>query len=257
MSQRDLEALISQKCLKLQFEDAELLAEYLCGTTVSTTNSCWLIWGHVLTMQSKYAAAIPILAKCSSRNARYYLAYCLYERGRLVEALSMASEILNNASLEFSGLHRQSSIFAVPIEDADVWRLLGLIQRASGNLKEAKIAYQAAHQADSSMLHCSLQLNSLDCVERVAVDENRLAVITNAPRSPQNGNPKRRMKYSSLRSGTTSDWPSADDSDFFPDLLKRMDGSCSDVTEATCYCKAARAYGLYEQEDFEKVRKQM
>jgi len=112
--------VFEEKCFKLQYEDAQLIAEYLC-VEYECFEHARILLARVFLFRSNFSAAIAVLKNCKHPIARYFLAVGMYKSGDYQSSIN----ILN--SLKPHLLHSDSrSDVRLPciVTEADISSLL-------------------------------------------------------------------------------------------------------------------------------------
>lgn len=253
--------IIEEQCLKMQFDEAEVLAEYLCtqGGDLEVSNYAL---GRVLAMQNKFASSIPILLRCTSAKAKYFLAQSNFAIANYEASL----QILQSMEADFSDIDEKLPFLDFSLKGSDIRRLMAKAFEALGNVEKAAKLYSSCSKEDTSLVRsyqCGLSMESLlNESAPVFTDENLGSDRDNSPFVQYHKMNKRKRETLSppKRESKRSSRGSISLSSLFEQIRIIALAHHGDISIAIkglgcdqLYFLSARAYLLYEKECYEEV----
>lgn len=141
-----------EKCLKLQYEDAQLIAEYLC-VEYEYLEHARILLARVFLFRSNFSAAIAVLKNCKHPIARYFLAFGMYESGDYWNSINVL------ASLKSCLFHSNSHLevrFPYLVTEADISNLLMKARLKLGDQENSDLSSKKGFLDNSPALGYSL-----------------------------------------------------------------------------------------------------
>lgn len=227
---------IENRCIKFQFEDAELLADILCSQD-DTSEVGFYVYGRVLVQQLKYGPAIRYLSKCRSPKSYYFLALCYLATSELEKSLCTV-EALKKCQ---SRTPEYPDFMHFELSEVDILKLKGRILETMGDAQGAFDCFSSVVKTDDLSIYSHYKRRRLS--PRPGDKEVRLANLETKKR------PKRKRSFQSpatLDHG--SDSPNTLQDDLYDALVKwgitRYD---------SLFLRAVTASELYEKGNFFEV----
>lgn len=236
MSLGGLVSEIERRCVKFQFEDAELLADLLCSQNETSEVGSY-VYGRVLVQQLKYGPAIRYLSKCRSPKSYYFLALCYLATSELEKSLYTIETLKNcqNRTPEYP------SFMNFELSEIDILKLKSRILETMGDAQGAFDCLSSVIKKDNLSIYSHYKRSKLR--PRSEQKEGRPANLEIKKRQK-----RKRSSQSPGEPGQEGDTPTALQDDLYSALIKwgitRYD---------SLFLRAVTASDLYEKGKFFEV----